>query len=226
VKGQKVDSNQTGKTTRRGTSTVAAMKMIFALLCNPKLVGASYRDIAKAANIYLGAVGNVIADLTNRGFLIETNEKDKRRLIDRSRLIDEWVGNYEFLLRPKLNLRRFSSNDAMWWNSADLAKANAVWSGEVAAQKLTNDLKPVTQTVYIAPEFMSEGLRSLAKKHQLHADPNGRIEIIEKFWHFQSDVDSNQIAPALLVYADLIGSMDPRNLEIAKTIRERLIDHE
>ena len=64
VKGQKVDSNQLGTTSKRGISTVAAMKMIFALVSNQRLVSAPYRDIAKEANIYPGAVGTIIADLT------------------------------------------------------------------------------------------------------------------------------------------------------------------
>jgi len=51
VKGQKGDINQTKPLNKRSVSTVTAMKMHFALLCNPQLVNASYRDIAKEANI-------------------------------------------------------------------------------------------------------------------------------------------------------------------------------
>jgi hypothetical protein len=49
--------------------TPAGMKILFALLCKPELAGMTYRPIAAAAQVALGAVGPVLQDLETRGFL-------------------------------------------------------------------------------------------------------------------------------------------------------------
>ena len=54
----------------------AGLKIIFALLTHPKIAGAPYREIAKVALVGLGTVGDVLADLEERGHL--TPEKPGR----------------------------------------------------------------------------------------------------------------------------------------------------
>jgi hypothetical protein len=47
----------------------AGLKVVFALLCRPALAGAPYREVAKLAKVALGAIGPVLNDLTQRGYL-------------------------------------------------------------------------------------------------------------------------------------------------------------
>jgi hypothetical protein len=61
----------------------------------------------------------------------------------------------------------------------------------------------------------------------LRPDVNGEIEILETFWptaeaRQQNGID-NDIAPPLLVYADLMATADPRNIETAQLIREQIL---
>ncbi len=53
-------------------------------------------------------------------------------------------------------------------------------------------------------------------------DERGAVEILEAFWKPLED-EEPQTAPPLLVYADLMATGDPRNLEAARLVRERYL---
>jgi hypothetical protein len=55
--------------------TEVGMKVIFALLCDHELADATYREIARAAQVGLGTVGPVIKDLENRGHLVQRGRR-------------------------------------------------------------------------------------------------------------------------------------------------------
>jgi hypothetical protein len=54
--------------------TPAGMKVVFVMLCQPALAEATYRDLARAAGVALGAVGPVVGDLQARGFLVQREQ--------------------------------------------------------------------------------------------------------------------------------------------------------
>ena len=141
------------------------------------------------------------------------------------RLFEEWVTNYPIKLKPKLNPRRFQADNLDWWRNAPLHDLGAFWGGEVAADRLTHYLKPATCTININPEASHNALPRLVADHRLRADPNGNVEILEAFWKLPADPTYPDVVPPILAYADLVATLDPRNLEAAKLLRERLIDH-
>jgi hypothetical protein len=57
----------------------------------------------------------------------------------------------------------------------------------------------------------------IIKLLKLIPDPTGNIELLEAFWHDELNTAHAKrgIAPELVVYADLLASMDSRNTEIA-----------
>jgi hypothetical protein len=60
----------------------------------------------------------------------------------------------------------------------------------------------------------------LAVAHRFRkADGPGDVEIRQRFWHLPAD-GSDILVPAPLVYADLIASGEPRQLEAAAHLRE------
>lgn len=61
--------------------------------------------------------------------------------------------------------------------------------------------------------------------HRLRADPKGNVEILDAFWDLPDDPAHPDVVPPGLVYADLVATLDPRNLDTAKLLRERFIDH-
>lgn len=115
--------------------------MIFALLCCPALFNEPDRAIAGAVVIALDAVGLVFEDLNKRGLIMDGERKGTHRLLEPMRLIEEWVTNYALTLRPKLNPRIFTATDPHWWKEVKIEKYVARWGGEIAAEKLTGNLK-------------------------------------------------------------------------------------
>lgn len=191
------------------------LKVLFALLCQPGLENAPYRDIVKAADVALGTVGWVITDLKELGYLVDMGKR-KRRLKNKAKLIERWVTNYPELLRPKLVLGRYRAIDRDWWKHAQLHNFRACWGGEVAAAILTKFLKPERVTVYTRGKPAELLLTNKLKK-----DPDGDVEILEAFWQIDYDWPHNELAPPMLLYADLLATGDARNIETARMIYEQ-----
>jgi len=208
------------RTNAGGTPT--ALRVVFLFLCRPELLNAPYRDIAGAAGVALGAVGPVLHDLAARHFII--GAPGQRTLVEPVRLFDEWVMNYATRLRPKLNARRFTAADPRWWEGVDLHGLDACWGGEVAVDRLTRQLKPGTFTIYVQTGAAKALLGAIAPRYGLRADPRGNIEILDAFWTLPTDPRWRDVAPRPLVYADLVATLDPRNLEAAGVIRKQYLD--
>lgn len=207
-----------------GGGTATALRVVFALLCQPQLLNAPYRDIVDAAGVALGAVGWVFFDLQGRGYLAAGKKKQNRRLLEPIRLFEEWATNYPIKLRPKLNPRRFTAQNKDWWKNAKLTDMGAYWGGEIAAARLTRYLKPMRCTIYLDATKNQNAFARLIKNHRLRADPEGDIEILDMFWNFPAMPDHRDVVPPILAYVDLVATLDPRNLEVAKLIREQHID--
>jgi hypothetical protein len=194
------------------------LRVVFALLVNPFLLQAPYRDIAKAAGVALGTVGWILTDLREHGFLVE-DAHGKRRWVDPQRVIQAWTTNFPFRLRERLHPRRFTAKETDWWKTATPEAFGGCWGGEVAAAKLTGDLIPKTVTLYLPEER-----NAFLAKYRLRADPHGPIEVLDTFWEQAHDLNLPVgIAPPLLVCADLNNIGDPRTLEQAKVIHERYL---
>ena len=193
----------------------AGLKVVFAFLCNPELVTAPYRNIATAADVALGTVVRVVTNLKELGFLVDVGKRG-RRLVNRKKLLDRWVTAYPEQLRPKLLIGRFGTTKTDWWKDAPLRDFKAYWGGEVAARRLTQYLKPEMITIYVR-----EPTAELQLTYRLRNDPHGNIELIRAFWDVEWDWVDPEMVPPLLVYADLLATGDPRNIETAQLVYER-----
>ncbi len=94
----------------------------------------------------------------------------------------------------------------------------------VAADKLTNHLKPVTCTLYVRPNMTKQFIATAAERYRLRADLKGNIEILDAFWKFPTDPRWPDVVPAPLVHADLVATLDPRNLEVAELVRTQYLE--
>lgn len=194
------------------------LKVVFALLCLPELVKAPYRDIARAANVALGTVGRVMYDLRKLNFLVDRG-KHGRKLINTDKLLDTWIHAYARELRPKLYIGHYDATREEWWEKINMGKNQFFLGGEPAAARLTDYLKPETITIY-GPEEIN---KFLIVNH-LKKDPQGKIEIFQKFWNFDYPWNYKTLVPPLLIYADLIATADDRNIETARIIYDQYID--
>ena len=211
VKGEKPDMALKTEPVKR-LFKPAGLKLIFALLNNPGLEKATYRDMANAAEIALGTVGFALTELKELGFLIDMGKRG-RHLLNTRLLLRRWIEAYPEQLRPKLVQGTFRVDARKWWKGIVLAEFGAFWGGEIAAAKLTGYLKPQKAVIYMG---LLPG--KFVFKYKLKKDYNGNVEILKPFWSFQWTAAKLGLVPPLLVYADLMATGDARNIDVAEMI--------
>lgn len=196
----------------------AGLQVVFALLCNPGLENAPFREIANVANVALGTVGWVITDLTEMRYLIDMGKRG-RRLVEKRKLLERWVTAYPDQLRPKQLIGRYKAMNYDWWKDTELKTFGAYWGGEIGGTKLTKYLKPQNATIYI-----TQPVGKLLLKNRIKKDPAGNIEILKAFWNFECEWAERDSVHPVLVYADLLTTGDARNIETADMIYEQEIN--
>ena len=217
VKGNKPDKPEPKPQAGRLFKGVG-LRVIYALLRRPELIERPYRDLAETTGVALGTVKNTMADLTEKGFILDRGKQGKR-LLNRKELFERWATAYPDALKPKLLLGRFHG-DRYWWKDLQLDATVAQWGGEVAAAKLTGYLKPGTVTLYADKKKLAE----LVINNRLKKDPEGDVEILNRFWQVNQDFDEDDTVHPFLIYADLVALGDPRTMETAKILYEQHLE--
>jgi hypothetical protein len=215
VKGERprhlpIAGRDNGRAFRRG-----GLKVVFALLCHPKWTEQPYRDIAKHAGVAHGTVGEVVADLQKLRFLAEID--GKRRLLQPERLLRQWAEAFARTLRPKLLIGRYRTDLTGWWAELTPQDYGVLLGGEPAAAKLTQYLRPEAITLYgdkVEPRLLLD--------YKLRPDPDGPVELLKRFWAFETN--SEAVVPLPLIYADLLATGDARCIETADLVYERILD--
>jgi hypothetical protein len=100
----------------------------------------------------------------------------------------------------------------------DLKPLEAYWGGEVAAERLTRDLRAEHLLVYTRGD-----VKKLLIQGRMRLAGDGDLEIPDAFWNPELDNPEKPLAPPLLVYADLMMTGDTRNLETAKIFYEQYL---
>lgn len=215
IKGNKL--KESAKVSIKRAFKTAGLKIIYSLLTTPGLVNATYREIAGTAGVSLGSVDYTMSDLKELGFL-RRRGNEELFLTRKEELLKRWVQGYSEQLRPKLIMGTFNGPEA-WWKNGKASPFPGLWGGEIAAGKMTDYLSPEIITLYVG----SNDLTQILLKNRLKKDPEGKVEILEKFWPVEEKEQENDLVHPFLVYADLIASGDPRNAEVAEMIYEKHI---
>lgn len=190
----------------------AGLKVVFYLLQNADNVKMPYREIKEQTGVSLGSVNNVLDELIRRGFVCET--QNGRVIKDKKKLLDLWVSNYNEVLKPKLfvGTMAFRTEEKRnKWKDIELPQG-MVWGGEPAANLTDGYLQPGCFDLYTelpAAHLMRTGA--------VKQDAGGEIHLYNKFWNWETETKT---VPALLIYADLMGSGNSRCLEAAQRILE------
>ena len=202
----------------------AGMKIVCAFLKNPELINAPYREISEYAHVSLGAVGPVIHDLLEQGMLLEDIDGRQRRVADYDQLLDKWVEAYPTKLRDKHYLGTFTTDNPTWWQGIQPEEFQAAWGGEIAAEEYTGYLNAKDAVVYINKARMTDFLiHTRLKKVTTDEKASLRIDLIQPFWGQGDGAKRQGLVHPLLVYADLVATGDPRNLDTAKRLREKYL---
>lgn len=210
VEGKRIE--RLPKTNQARAFQEAGIKLIYCLLIYPDNINKSFRELSELSQISLGSVSTIIQELVDSNFILKT--KNKRVLKNKTDLLKRWVIAYTDVLRPKLFIKRMSfmnKSEYSNWNNLDLSSISGktLWGGECAAGILTENLTPANFTIYTDTTW-----QSLGKSLKLIPDDNGKIEILRLFY----DAEEGKTVSPLLIYADLMGSGDSRNIETAEIL--------
>lgn len=220
-----IDGNKHTETEKLVTNrafTKTGLKTVFYLLLKESNINLSYRDLAKATNVSLGNIKNVITGLKEGGFILPVNDREIL-LQNKKALLDRWIAGYRETLKPSLLLGnfRFLKNESFTnWKNLTIERGETIWGGEPAADLITNYLSPEILTIYTL-----ETKAALMLKWKLLPDEAGNVKIYEKFWN-DPETDKLPYAPMLLVYADLVITDDSRCIEIAERIYNQYLKDE
>lgn len=223
VAGKRTDALP-GKAKGGSTITPSALRIMFAFLADPALLNAPYRDVAAQARVSTGVIGQVLDTLENRGLIGTT--ADGARMIRLPQLfLNEWAAGFASRLKPKLKRFHFTTeklDQFRHWSPG--YRISALGGGEGAAAHLTKHLNPEHFVVYLDMAD-PHALQDMVKHYRLRADPAGPIEVIDMFWNPDCFTNWFPSVPPHLVYADLIATHDPRNIEVAQQIAPLVIEH-
>jgi hypothetical protein len=205
------------------------LKVIYAILCEPTLVNAPYREIAEKAAVALGTVGWVINGLKAANLLIDKGKERGRKITNYRKLLNRWIEAWPEKLKPKQRIGEFIAEDPYWWQTIEIGEFGAYWGGEVAAAKYTDYLKPKVATIYLPENRCNQLLRDarLRLATVRSGDAAGTVLLYRPFWPAVfTDLytkENQGLVHPILVYADLIATGDPRNLEVAGRLYDEYI---
>ncbi|HEY1202727.1 MAG TPA: type IV toxin-antitoxin system AbiEi family antitoxin [Niastella sp.] len=198
------------------------LKFLMAIINNPDLLNASYREIAIAAGIAFGSIGPLLGELQKEGYTQKDGNVEK--LFNKNRLVNRWTELYHASLRPRLIKGRFRFlRQEIRMNWQQLKSTGIYWGAEPGAALLTQRIIPEYFTVYT-----EQSGNELVKLLGVVPDNDGNITVLEKFWgEMPAEEDEKENikavpAPPLLIYADLVNDLDSRNHEVAEQIKKTI----
>ena len=203
---------------RNGTArafTKTGVKVVYHLLTHQGDINLTVRELAVKTGVANDTIFNVYANLVELEYLVKANRK-KYKLFKKEKLLNEWIKAYKDNLRLNILVGRFdfTGKNRLW---KDIKLQNeAKWGGEPAGAMITEYLVPAEFTIYT-----NEARPDILRNYRLTPDEKGNVYVYEKFW-IEEGITRETVHP-LLVYADLIITEEPRNIEIAKIIYEKYV---
>ena len=206
--------------------TATTLELIYILLKSPKMLDSPYRELANAAGVALGSIGNALKNLHQLGYLQRLRE-GSYRITNYIKLLERWEMGYAETLRPKLLLGTFTPTSGRSFsevaqNIIQQAKDdNFLIGGELGAALATSYLHPQSATLHIEDNY-----RAIATKLRLKPSTQGEIIFIKQFGHqnFWHDFRPDPLADPLLIHAELLSENNDRLRETAERLFSKYIE--
>jgi hypothetical protein len=195
----------------------------FALLADPALRGAPVRTIAAAVGVSKSAVSNALAKLEAQNLLVR--RRDKPSWIDTRALLERWLVGYAEVVRPRLFLGGYRTQDPDPMQIEKLLDAqmpaDVAWAfgGGAAAYRLTGHYRGEATVLHVAapPADLARRLRAV------RADQNHSFVVLRAPGPLLLQGTMPHTAHPLLVYSELLCAGDERAREAAAEVRETLL---
>jgi hypothetical protein len=200
--------------------TRSGAQVTFCLLAWPALADRPVRELARASGTAVGGAHAVLRDLESGGYLIAGSSG--RVLARAGELLNRWTEAYALSLSASLHLGYYRAPDPGWWLAAraDLQAADMDIGGEAAASELDSHLRSAAAVLY-GQEIPARLLAKYRCQKAAGAE-DANVMVRRKFWappgHVDTD-DAKGLVPAVLIYADLLVSGEPRQRDHAERLR-------
>lgn len=222
IQGNKKNDKENKTVTTNRAFTKTGLKTVFYLLLNPNAIAYTYRTLAGVTNVALGNVKHIIDGLKDAGYVLNKDEK-KLILTNKRELLERWIDGYKETLKPSLEIGKYKHNEQIEKDIEYNFNDNQITiGGEYAAELVTEYLKAAQFTLYTDMPKL-DTMRAL----KLIPDNNGSLVIYKKFWKNEFfNIKNLNLAPLLLIYADLMITNDPRCKETALKIYNKYLKNE
>lgn len=198
---------------------VAGLKLVSVLLRRPEYLGATYRELAEAADVSLGMVAAAFSALRGQG-LVGLGGDRARRLPRPLDLLRLWESGYAQRLRPKLWLGTFRpAPDHGLDGLAEAARREPgvfLAGGELGAAHLLGGLRPETAALHVRAPW-----REAAVRLRLLPAPDGPVTLLRDFGAVLPGPASGLAHPLFLRAELLLG----RGRRLAEAAEALLRDH-
>ena len=207
----------------RGRGMAApGMQVLFALLVQPELLNAPVRRLAEAAGVATATAGDRVAQLHKEGLVHKRD--DTKELTEPRRLLDLWLKGYETVVRPRLLIGRYRTQETDPKGLERLIEeelgAQATWAfgGGAAAQRLTGYYRGPDTVLHV----QQLGFDVAKRLRALKADDGPLILLRAPGPVAFKGVKPRTVAP-LLVYTELLLAGDKRSREAAGQIERKYL---
>lgn len=198
-------------------------QVYFAILAQPRLLAEPVRVLARQAGVGKTAAAETLNRLRAEG--IVGVDRGGKRLLDFQRLFDRWITGYATVVRPRLMIGRFQTNEPQpeireeRIGDALRKKTRWAWGGGAAAMRLTNHYHGPLTVLHLEHRMPDLGRRIGAvparEGHLTVLGVPGPIAL--------EGVTPNTVHP-LLVHAELLATGDDRAREAAQEVRQRYLE--
>lgn len=210
----------------KGTGTrPEGYQVLFTLLARPELANAPVRAIAQAAGPGKTAVAELLRRLEDEGLLTDT-KGHRHLLVERGELLQRWIAGYTNVLRPRLFMGRYRTQDAdpqqleRHVEQALGATVPWAWGGTAAAARLVGHYRGQQTVLHVDDTLLEMELR-----RRLRALPaeDGPLVVVRAPAQAAFDGKRPRTVHPLLVYAELLATNDERAREEAQLIYKRYL---
>ncbi len=201
-------------------------KILHYLLKHGPRIQATYRDIRGAIGVSIDKVGKLVRELEQSGSLRMRGSGDYE-ILNGDRLLALWAEAYRAKLMPMLLLGQYAAApnldfEALIQEAVRILDGQVVVGGEVAADVLTQHLRPQQLCLYVPEDRAADIRRSL----KLAPSGSGTVELCNLY---SLDIASERhvhgaaIADPAFVYAELMAGGDDRLAETALRLRQEFL---
>lgn len=188
----------------------ASHKIVFVLLCDPELAGASVRLLADAAEVSTGTAHSVVSELTHYGYLRDDQLHQKQELLDL------WLAAFRRVTFEPLSAKPLYARGWEWAEQLMLEPDPRVLLGGAAgAGLLTGELRSTDGVAYV-----SDAGKAIQRLRLTPTRSPFRVEMRERFWNWPLPTPRPGLVPSVLLLGDLLRDGDSRSVELAINLRE------